>query len=252
MRPRTRTQCQDGHPGSPAASTSEAEAPAPPKEEEAPSPSVDAPDAADAGDTSDCGDASSIAAVRDDESVFAVPVSAAAVAAAASGKRGASSASSTSSASFATALGMQGSTAAGEAAPPRELLLVELPAEVLMKVLSFLTYKDVSGLRTVSRRFNELCASVLNSTFQKQQQTMLNRLQSIKAKMPRRESARRNHPLARESDIVETMHMRLSLLQMTFGKHIERKHVCFFAGDVSQKHIYLSLALSYHPFAQFS
>jgi hypothetical protein len=26
--------------------------------------------------------------------------------------------------------------------------------------------------------------------------------------------------------------MRLTLLQMTFGKHIERKHVCFFAGEV--------------------
>ena len=50
--------------------------------------------------------------------------------------------------------------------------------------------------------------------------------------MPRRESARRKHPMAKEYDIVETMHMRLELLQMTFGKHIERKHVCFFAGEV--------------------
>ena len=45
----------------------------------------------------------------------------------------------------------------------------------------------------------------------------------------------RNHPLAKECDIVETLHMRLTLLQMTFGKHIERKHVCFFAGEVSTK-----------------
>lgn len=50
--------------------------------------------------------------------------------------------------------------------------------------------------------------------------------------MPRRESARRKHPLARESDIIETLHMRLTLLQMSFGKHIERKHCCFFAGDI--------------------
>lgn len=50
--------------------------------------------------------------------------------------------------------------------------------------------------------------------------------------MPRRESARRNHPLACESDIIETLHMRLTLLQMSFGKHIERKHCCFFAGEV--------------------
>ena len=52
--------------------------------------------------------------------------------------------------------------------------------------------------------------------------------------MPRRESARRNHPLARECDIIETLHMRLTLLQMTFGKHIERKHICFFPGEVNR------------------
>ena len=50
--------------------------------------------------------------------------------------------------------------------------------------------------------------------------------------MPRRESARRKHPLARESDIIEILHMRLNLLQMTFGKHIERGLCCFFAGEV--------------------
>jgi len=34
--------------------------------------------------------------------------------------------------------------------------------------------------------------------------------------------------MACKSDIIETLHMRLTLLQMTFGKHIERKHCCFF------------------------
>jgi F-box protein 28 len=77
-----------------------------------------------------------------------------------------------------------------------------------------------------------ICCAILNSTFQRLQTQMLQRFQSIKAKMPRRESARRNHPLACESDIIETLHMRLTLLQMTFGKHIERKHCCFFAGEV--------------------
>lgn len=70
--------------------------------------------------------------------------------------------------------------------------------------------------------------------------------------MPRRESARRKHPLARESDMyvlysteqlyyslivlsidsIETLHMRLTLLQMTFSKHIERMHCCFFSGEI--------------------
>uniref|UniRef100_A0A182SMG5 F-box domain-containing protein n=1 Tax=Anopheles maculatus TaxID=74869 RepID=A0A182SMG5_9DIPT len=84
----------------------------------------------------------------------------------------------------------------------------------------------------ISRQMNKVCCSILNSTFQKLQNQMHTRFQTVKAKMPRRESARRNHPLACECDILETCYMRLSLLQMTFGKHIERKHCCFFPGGI--------------------
>lgn len=87
-------------------------------------------------------------------------------------------------------------------------------------------------LSQVSKQMDRVCSAILNSTFQKLQTQMLHRFHGIKSKMPRRESARRNHPLACESDIVETLHMRLTLLQMSFGKHIERKHICFFAGEV--------------------
>lgn len=79
---------------------------------------------------------------------------------------------------------------------------------------------------------DQISAYILNSTFSKLQNQMLQRFQEIKSKMPRRESARRSHHLACESDIVETLHMRLTLLQMSFGKHIERKHCCFFPGEI--------------------
>lgn len=114
----------------------------------------------------------------------------------------------------------------------RQLALVELPAELLIKILEYMTFKENSTVRLVCRRLNELCAARLNSSFNRLQNNMLVRFQSIKSQMPRRESARRNHPLARECDIVETLHMRLTLLQMTFGKHIERKHICFFPGEI--------------------
>ncbi|RVE54073.1 hypothetical protein evm_001196 [Chilo suppressalis] len=110
--------------------------------------------------------------------------------------------------------------------------LLDLPIEVIEKIFGYLGFKTVSHLRMVNRQFNTICSSILNSTFQRLQNQMLHRFQSIKAKMPRRESARRSHPLACESDIIETLHMRLSLLQMTFGKHIERKHCCFFPGEI--------------------
>lgn len=54
-----------------------------------------------------------------------------------------------------------------------------------------------------------------------------------------RESARRSHPLSYECDIVETCCMRLSLLQMAFGRYIERKHCCFFPGAVSLNSLHI-------------
>nr|XP_003704153.1 PREDICTED: F-box only protein 28 [Megachile rotundata]XP_012142581.1 PREDICTED: F-box only protein 28 [Megachile rotundata]XP_012142582.1 PREDICTED: F-box only protein 28 [Megachile rotundata]XP_012142583.1 PREDICTED: F-box only protein 28 [Megachile rotundata]XP_012142584.1 PREDICTED: F-box only protein 28 [Megachile rotundata]XP_012142586.1 PREDICTED: F-box only protein 28 [Megachile rotundata]XP_012142587.1 PREDICTED: F-box only protein 28 [Megachile rotundata]XP_012142588.1 PREDICTED: len=110
--------------------------------------------------------------------------------------------------------------------------LLNLPVEILEKIFSYLDYNTVAHLRPVCHQMDRVCGSILNSTFQKLQTQMLSRFQAIKAQMPRRESARRNHPLACESDIIETLHMRLTLLQMSFGKHIERKHCCFFPGEI--------------------
>ncbi|XP_060524895.1 F-box only protein 28 [Cylas formicarius] len=109
---------------------------------------------------------------------------------------------------------------------------LELPQEVIEKVFSYLSFREISKLRLVSRRIDQICGYILNSTFSKLQNQMLQRFQDIKSKMPRRESARRSHYLACESDIIETLHMRLTLLQMTFGKHIERKYCCFFPGEI--------------------
>ncbi|CAH0395911.1 unnamed protein product [Bemisia tabaci] len=114
-------------------------------------------------------------------------------------------------------------------APPNFL---DFPTEIIEKIVNYLDYKNISHLRLVCRRMDKICGGILNSTFQRLQQSMLHRFKSIKGQMPRRESARRAHPLACESDIVETLHMRLTLLQMSFGKHIERKHCCFFAGEI--------------------
>ncbi|XP_037947849.1 uncharacterized protein LOC119679736 [Teleopsis dalmanni] len=110
--------------------------------------------------------------------------------------------------------------------------LLDLPQEVLEHILSYVSYKNVGQLRSVSHQMNNVCMNILNSTFNKQITLTYNRFQCIKANMPRRESARRNHPLSCESDIIETCYMRLSLLQMTFGKHIERNHCCFFPGGI--------------------
>ncbi|KAH8300638.1 hypothetical protein KR018_000492 [Drosophila ironensis] len=132
--------------------------------------------------------------------------------------------------------------------PPRSTQLLDLPNELLEKIVGYLDYKKVSQLRLVSHRFNDICMAKLNSAFSRQIKTTFNRFQSIKASMPRRESARRHHPLACECDIIETCYMRLSLLQMSMGKHIERGHCCFFPGAVRDPPVISVLAES-NPFA---
>ncbi|XP_077563189.1 F-box protein dampened isoform X1 [Haemaphysalis longicornis] len=112
------------------------------------------------------------------------------------------------------------------------LNLLDLPSEILEKILRHASFATVSSVRMVCRHLNGAASSLLNSEFVRLRQAMQQRFQCIKAQMPRRESARRKHPLSRECDIVETVHMRLTLLQMTFGKHIERQHCCFFPGEV--------------------
>lgn len=112
------------------------------------------------------------------------------------------------------------------------LNLLDLPSEILEKILRHASFATVSTVRMVCRHLNNAAASLLNSEFVRLRLAMQQRFQCIKAQMPRRESARRKHPLSRECDIVETVHMRLTLLQMTFGKHIERQHCCFFPGEV--------------------
>ena len=57
----------------------------------------------------------------------------------------------------------------------------------------------------------------------------------MKAKLPRRESERRNHPLARHVDILSAVETRLSLLSMTYSKYIDLGLCCFIPGKVSGK-----------------
>ncbi|CAN7983350.1 unnamed protein product [Ixodes hexagonus] len=114
----------------------------------------------------------------------------------------------------------------------RVLNLVDLPSEVLDKILRHASFATVGTVRMVCRYLNQAASSLLNCEFVRLRLAMQQRFQSIKAQMPRRESARRKHPLSRECDIIETVHMRLTLLHMTFGKHIERKHCCFFPGEI--------------------
>lgn len=64
--------------------------------------------------------------------------------------------------------------------------LSDMPVEILEKIFGYMSYKQVGQLRSVSKKINVICCSMLNSTFQKLQNQILARFQSVKAKMPRR------------------------------------------------------------------
>lgn len=75
----------------------------------------------------------------------------------------------------------------GEHVPTKNSInLLDMPVEILEKILSYTNYKKVAQLRLVSARMNSVCSSILNSTFNRLQTQMLSRFQAVKAKMPRR------------------------------------------------------------------
>ena len=60
----------------------------------------------------------------------------------------------------------------------------------------------------------------------------VNYFQEVKAKLPRRESERRNHKLSRHCDILTAIETRISLLSMTFLKYVDLNLCCFIPGKV--------------------
>lgn len=112
------------------------------------------------------------------------------------------------------------------------MTICNFPNEVMYKILKNLTFDGIAVNRSVCRYFDVVCSDILNSEFKCLRNLIQQRLQTLKSQMPRRESARRQHHLSREFDIIETVNMRLSLMQTMFSKHIDRGHCPFFAGQV--------------------
>ncbi|KAF8794469.1 F-box only protein 28-like [Argiope bruennichi] len=110
--------------------------------------------------------------------------------------------------------------------------LLHLPDDVLEKILSYISYDEVSRCRLVCRRINYVSKRVLNRGFHKVERYHAQCLRQVKSQLPRRESERRKHPLARHCDILTAVETRLSLLGMTFMKFIEMNLCCFIPGKV--------------------
>ncbi|XP_070377766.1 F-box only protein 28 isoform X4 [Dermacentor albipictus] len=84
----------------------------------------------------------------------------------------------------------------------------------------------------VSRHFNACCQRLLNQGFFRAERFHAQCLKAVKKQLPRRESERRTHPLARHCEILTSIETRLSLLSMTFMKYMDMNLCCFIPGKV--------------------
>jgi len=110
--------------------------------------------------------------------------------------------------------------------------LGDLPDTVLEESLSYMTYDTISKLRRVNKRFDMICKSMLNKGFRSVERYHAKCIKEVKTKLPRRESERRDHPLARHNDILTAIETRISLLSMTFMKYVDLGLCCFIPGKV--------------------
>lgn len=80
--------------------------------------------------------------------------------------------------------------------------------------------------------FDLLCRQRLNDGLNRVDRLHSQIHRELKGKLPRRESERRNHVLARHIDILSAIETRLSLLNMTYSKYIDMGLCCFIPGKV--------------------
>ncbi|XP_047513704.1 F-box only protein 28 isoform X4 [Pieris napi] len=109
---------------------------------------------------------------------------------------------------------------------------LSLPVVVVETILSYLSYDEVSKYRMVSKGFNEICMRMLNRGFLMIERRHALALKGVKAQLPRRESERRYHPLARHCDILTSIETRISMLNMTYSKFMDCGICCFIPGKV--------------------
>lgn len=110
--------------------------------------------------------------------------------------------------------------------------LLELPEEIIETIVSYLSYHETSEARIVCKMFNKLCQLRLNKGFTRVDKLHAQIQKEVKNKLPRRESERRNHQLARHVDILSAIETRLSLLGMSYMKYIDSGLCCFIPGKV--------------------
>ena len=80
--------------------------------------------------------------------------------------------------------------------------------------------------------FDQVGQRHLNRGFQKVKKIQSQYLEELRAKLPRRESARRQHWYARHCDILDLIDCEMKSLSSTFGRYMEANLCCFIPGKI--------------------
>lgn len=131
-----------------------------------------------------------------------------------------------------------------------DLSILHLPDIALENILSFLPYDQVAKTREVCKKFNDVSSKYLTRGFIQVEKRHAAIYKKVKSSLPRRESERRTHPMARHCDILSAVETRISMLNMTFMKYIESNMCCFIPGkviDEIERVLYLVEASSCPP-----
>ena len=90
--------------------------------------------------------------------------------------------------------------------------ICDLPIELLELIMTYISYDEIAKIRSVCRLFDTCSQRLLNRGFVKVEKYHSLCFKKVKAQLPRRESERRSHPLARHCDVLSAIETRLSLL----------------------------------------
>ncbi|XP_055323422.1 F-box only protein 28 [Sitodiplosis mosellana] len=130
--------------------------------------------------------------------------------------------------------------------------LLDLPDCMLEQVLELLSYDEIAKQRIVCQKFNTICQGLLNVGFHKMIKHHGHLMKLIKSQLPRRESERRNHPLAKHSDVLTCIETRISMLSMTYTKYIEVNLCCFIPGKVIDEVLHVLCTIAHSKYTKSS
>ena len=119
----------------------------------------------------------------------------------------------------------------------RQLLISDLPDDVIFTILGYLSYDNVAQIRIVNSFFNQICKQHLNRGFKKVKEVHKKLVNNLNSMLPRRTSARRDHPYWQHWYILRlignfTLNGGLNTVSKTLGQYIDANLCCFIPGKI--------------------